>query len=98
MARASTYSFGASGVSFTQNEITAGSAAFSQENLQQDLGTEVAQGTFANDPGLTAFDYSPIFTADAGPLTATPNEEQVTSSSNTSSTRSTRPYIWKKSS
>lgn len=98
MAKVSTYGLGGLGVSYSTDEISIGSKAFSLENLERDLGTEVAQGTFITDPGLTAFDYSPIFTADAGPLTSTPNieqEEQVTPSS-TSPT--TRPYIWKKSS
>ena len=101
----STYSFGSLGVSFTPQEVKAGSEGFTTEGLSGALGTEIARGTFSIDDGLTAFDSSPIFTPDSGELSsifntnqsllATGGGQQAEGSPTMATPPSTRPYIWK---
>lgn len=101
MASVSTFGFGGSGVSFSKDKIASGNSGFTTEGLEGALGTELAQGTFAIDDGLIAFDSSPVFTADSGALSDAFNTnqsllaEQSTEQSTSAVPPSTRPYIWK---
>jgi hypothetical protein len=96
----STYSFGSLGVSFTPQEVKAGSERFITKDLSGALGTEVARGTFSIDDGLTASDSSPIFTPDSGELSSKFNTNQSLLATGggqqaEATPPSTRPYIWK---
>lgn len=96
MAKSSTYSFGSgNSVSFTQNELLAGSQYFTTTNseLSAKLGTEIARGEFSVADGLVGFDTFPAFTSQPGTVSIDSSGDSTSAS--TSSNPSTRPYIWK---
>lgn len=63
----------------------------SVNKLEKNYGT----GEFSAASGLTAFDTSPAFTAQSGPLASATTTSAQSSLQDSTPKPSTRPYIWK---
>jgi hypothetical protein len=94
MTKISTFNFEASGIKFTEQEIERGASSFSQRGLGGALGLEMGQGNFNPEGNLVVSDSFPIFSANSGELSATPNIETSAKSASPPPTPTTGPYIW----